>query len=400
MSPSSRPLAPPGTTVSYTVSVSNMDPFNAWDIMVNATNSAINATSLSINGNVLANYGRVNELVNCVNGGGLNIPQDQPGNLGCKGDDGPGIVHSSAVLYSNLTPAGTSGLLFNITYKTGSGSGSPVIIFKDTIANGTPNPVVYNLQNGSYGNPSAGFFMEVSPLGVKVIAGGWAIADVRLSSYGGFNGNVNLNVSGLPSPDPTVSFTPKALSLTSGIRLISVMNVTATLNARIDTYPTVKINATGAGSSHAFIITVQIIPAQAIGSIKDFSVSASSATVGQKLTVKSTIVNLGTIAGSPMTLVVIWQGFVVTNHTVTLTPNQSMSFTDTWDTTGFPPGNATLRWQIVGIAPRDLAFILYGPPENPFYLDPLFLGVLGIAVAAPSFLFFRHRSQRNSKKRR
>lgn len=398
VSPSSRPLAPPGTRVSYTVSVSNMDPFNAWDIMVNATNSAINATSLSINGNVLAKYGQITETVNCVNGGGNSIPVNQPGNLGCTGDDGPGIVHSSVVLYSYFTPAGTNGLLFNITYKTGSGTGSPVIIFKDIIANATPNPVVYNVQNGVYGNPYPGFFMEVRPIGFRVFAGGWHIADVRLSSYGGFNGNVNLTASGLPSPDTTTSFTPKALALTSGIRLTSVMNVTATLTARTATYTNVKINATGGGSSHAFLITIEITAPTAIGSIQEFSVSAMSAMVGDKLTVSSTISNIGTIPGS-LTLVVTWQGFIVKNHTITLSPQEVKAYVDTWDTSGYPPANATLTAQILNSDHKTLNFILNSPPVPPFYLDPLFLGILSVAIAAPSFLYLRHNSEQKRKKK-
>ena len=378
-----------------------MNPFNAWDIMVdtsgvvNATYSVIYPQSLSINGNVLANYGTVDEVINCVNGG-VGIATGQAGNIGCTIDDGPGRVHSAAVLERNLSPT-ISGLLFNITYKAIQGPGAALVIFNDKIANGTPSPLVYDLQIGNYGSPPPGFFMDINPKLFSVLAGGWRRADLVLTSYGGFNGNMDLNASILPSPDATMIFTPKTLTFTSGITLTSVMNVTTTLNARIATY-LVKVNATGGGVTHAITVTVVISPAAAVPIIQDFSASTQSATVGDKLTVKATIANTGTIPGPPVTLIVVWQGFVVTNHTITLSPNQSKAYSDTWDTTGYPPANATLQAQIPNQARQSLPFNLAGPPPIPFYLDPLFLGILVIAVGAPSFLYIRHRGQRKAKR--
>jgi len=85
-----------GTTVTYQVKVSQMDPFNAWDIMVMTDPLAINPVSLSITPNLLtANYSLTTlELTNCVNGSGS----------GCNAaaGDGPGVVHSAVFPLAHL----------------------------------------------------------------------------------------------------------------------------------------------------------------------------------------------------------------------------------------------------------------------------------------------------------
>src|SRR5207245_11740351 len=53
-----------GTTITYQVNVTSMDPFNGWDIYVNTNSSVLNPLSISVAGNLL---GSVNEFANCIN---------------------------------------------------------------------------------------------------------------------------------------------------------------------------------------------------------------------------------------------------------------------------------------------------------------------------------------------
>src|SRR2546428_7986639 len=57
-------------TVTYQVKVSQMDPFNTWDIQVKTDPTVLNPISLTITPNTLTgNYSiSFNELTNCVNG--------------------------------------------------------------------------------------------------------------------------------------------------------------------------------------------------------------------------------------------------------------------------------------------------------------------------------------------
>ncbi len=142
-----------GTTVTYQVKVANIDPLNGWDMMVKTDPAAINPASFTITPNLLAaNFSQiVLELIHCVNGAGT----------GCTLADGPGIVHSAAVILGPAQPptGTTSGVLFTITYTAGTGTFSLVHIMSDTITNGTGVPVAHTTQDGVYGNrpPTASF---------------------------------------------------------------------------------------------------------------------------------------------------------------------------------------------------------------------------------------------------
>src|SRR5713226_7918535 len=113
------------TVVTVQVQVAGVDPFTGWDIQVQSNQSVINPTSLSIKGNALTvNYSEiVLEAVNCVNGVNYTISH-------CDSSDGPGIVHSAAIVHQGSPPTNpVYGLLFTINYTVaGSGSYSPLKI--------------------------------------------------------------------------------------------------------------------------------------------------------------------------------------------------------------------------------------------------------------------------------
>jgi hypothetical protein len=147
-----------GTTVTYQVKVQNMDPFNGWDIKVAVDNNknALNLTSLTITPDLFqTNFNqRVDEYVNCVNGG-LGIPFNQPGNIGCTAFDGPDIAHSFGVISARPANIGmttpVNGTLFTISYVASTGILTSVRITDVLISDGTATPVPNEQVGGIYG---------------------------------------------------------------------------------------------------------------------------------------------------------------------------------------------------------------------------------------------------------
>src|SRR6266571_8099396 len=82
-----------GATINFAVKVSQMDPFNTWDIQVAVDPTVLNPTAFTITPNTLmANYsiGEL-ELTHCINGGAT-----AGGTTGCTPpSDTNGVVHSA-----------------------------------------------------------------------------------------------------------------------------------------------------------------------------------------------------------------------------------------------------------------------------------------------------------------
>src|SRR6266704_5501476 len=129
-----------GTTITYQVNVTGMDPFDGWDVVVQADLSVLDPLSISVAGNVL---GSVTQIANCVNGTGS----------GCSINDGAGGAQSAADSFS--TPIGGSGLLFTITYKVVNDGFSYLRIPAglDTIVNSGVAVAHSDSRPAVYGNP-------------------------------------------------------------------------------------------------------------------------------------------------------------------------------------------------------------------------------------------------------
>lgn len=390
--PYSRPFQPAGSIISYTIRVSNMEAFNGWDIMVISNQSSLDPQSISINSNLLSSYGSVQELANCVDGGGLSIPNGQPGNNKCNIDDGPGVAHSAAVLISGPPVGPHNGLLFNITYKTGSPPGSAIHIFNDVIASsGTSVP--HNTRDASYGKPKPDFFMRINPTTLDVIAGATLRRDVSISSLANFTGSVRLDSKVSPTPDAVVSFNPPTLTLAPDITNTSKIVIATTLSSAVSTYK-IDVNATSGSITHQIFLTLTISPARALFIIKDLSLSSASATVGDKVSVSVLLVNNGTLPG-PLTLQIVWQGYLIVQNASQILPGDSKLSVFTWNTGGFPPGSSNVTARLTTYV-KSVNFVL-APASTPFFADPLFLLVVAIVGVSSVFLFLRTRAHRTSK---
>src|SRR5256712_493080 len=265
--PPSRPNVASGTTIFFLVKVANIDPFNLWDIAIKTDAAAINPASLSNTGNLLAaNFSSTpKEPIHCVN----NVPA--AGTSCVSGIDGPGVVHSEVTI-SGVPPMikSTSGLLFNITYTTGTSTSSIVHFSKVLFSNGSPTPVAVNSQDGFYGtNPS--FTAKPNPATVTLTRGTMSQPVISLAGVNGFTGTVNLAVVSVTPPitsAPSASLNPTSVPLTSGPGS-STLTVTTTSTTPVGVY-VVKLNATGVigtiGFSQFPIVSV-LVP--------DFSVKAN-----------------------------------------------------------------------------------------------------------------------------
>jgi PKD repeat protein len=140
IAPSSQPAQAVGSTVTYRVNVTGMDPLDSWDISVKSTPAVLNPVSISVANNIV---GSVFEVANCINGVGT----------GCSINDGAGVAHSAAASPTG-TAVGGAGLAFTITYKV-AGSGFSFLTIPvglDTIAAGGVTVSHSNI-GGVYGTP-------------------------------------------------------------------------------------------------------------------------------------------------------------------------------------------------------------------------------------------------------
>ena len=129
-----------GTIIAYQVNVTGMDPFDGWDVVVQADLSVLDPLSISVAGNML---GSVTQVANCVNGTGS----------GCSINDNAGGAHSAAASFS--TPIGGSGLLFTITYRVVNDGFSYLTIPAglDVIVNSGTSVAHSDSQPAVYGHP-------------------------------------------------------------------------------------------------------------------------------------------------------------------------------------------------------------------------------------------------------
>lgn len=331
---------PVGNTVIYQVRVSNMDPFNAWDIMVKTTQSGIDPVSVSIAGNVLGTP--LLEPVNCVNGGNGG-DNSAPGNIGCGVKDGPGMVHSAAVFKDSAVP-GTSGLLFTINYKVGTGAYSPVTIFNDVIGNAGSN-VDHTTTAADYGTPP----------GILPIAN---FTWTPLDPFAGESMTFNATSSSDPNPGhKIVSYTwdfkdqSKIEPHTSPILnhtfagpgsspLIGNFSVTLTVTDDL-----------GLDGSVTHLVIIKNLPFHDIA-VRSIDVPKDNWIIpGTPVTINVTVINQGTFPEKGFNLTVTvdntvllplvnYTGGLATNHRITVGPW-------TWNTSGRPVGTYGVKAELM-----------------------------------------------------
>jgi hypothetical protein len=370
-----------GTTVTYQVKVSQIDPFNAWDIKVATDPSALNPVSISITPNTLtANYSlTLLELTNCVNGSGT----------GCNtaGGDGPGVAHSAVFpLGAPPSVASVSGVLFTITYTAGTGPASALTIFNDVIASAGVN-LIHTTFPGTYGTVQAqDFTISANPTSQNLTAppGGTVTSLISVGAVGGFGGSVSLSAS--PSPQGqgvTASLDLSTVTAPGGTNL----HIVAFSNATAGPY-TIIVNGTATIGRLTVMHSAQVV-LKVNPSIPDYIVAINPnpltvlASYNGTTTVTVTSINnfVGTVTLSAVTSPINILGDPVptlSSSSLTLAKNQSQSVTmqvQTFPLTPVPAPSPSGLYAIILIANS----------------GPLTHSALGVVKVTPA-VFFLHLS--------
>jgi hypothetical protein len=248
ISPPVQPAAVVGSTVTYEVMVAQMDPFNAWDILVKTDPAILRPVDFNITPNTLtANYTVPElELAHCVNGTGTGCDPSK--------GDGPGVVHSAVFPQGSPPPVSSvGGILFTITYVSISNLGSSAVtIISQAIANGGTALVRVTVTDGFYGS-SPDFSVTIDPTSLTIPQGSTATGTVTVTSRNGFAGNVTFISDQLV----TSLVNPPVVRLTSDGTAISKLLISITRCITPGGYIT-SILATSGSHAHQSNLVVSV----------------------------------------------------------------------------------------------------------------------------------------------
>src|SRR5579859_5679925 len=138
------------------------------------------------------------------------------------------------------------------------------------------------VKNRRYLASSQNFSLTASPSSQTVTAGGSTSYTASVSPSNGFNGSVNLSVSGVPS-GATGSFTPTSISGGSGS---STLSVRTTLSTPAGTYTLTATGTSGTLSHNATVTLVVNPPPQVAAPI--FNPGGGSYSAAQSVTISTT----------------------------------------------------------------------------------------------------------------
>ncbi len=168
--------------------------------------------------------------------------------------------------------------------------------------NSSGDNIYFTFKSAPFQAPAPDFQLSVSPSSRTVVQGSSATYDVTVTPLNGFNGNVTLDASGLPT-GATANFQPASFNLTNASPQTSTLTITTT--GSTTTGPsTFNVNATSGALSHSAQAGLNVAaPADADISVSQ-SVSPNPAQVGVDLKYTITVTNNGPASASTPTLTV------------------------------------------------------------------------------------------------
>jgi hypothetical protein len=257
INPTNSPLQGVNGKFQVQVKVTNVDPYNGWDVEVWTDPSVINATSLSIVGSDLTvnATATVIELTNCINGRGN----------GCNAvaGDGPGVAHSAAAGQGSPPASTAVGLLFTINYTVvGPGGYSPLQFKRVTMSNGSSGQVQVARVDGSYGRQMGPFFgITSSQPSLNVTRGSSVNSTIILVSFQHFKGNVtfsySISVNG--ATGITAAFTPARVKLADGGTNETFMTISTSVSTPTPFFVVTIMGSNGTLYRNTFV-SVSVIP--------------------------------------------------------------------------------------------------------------------------------------------
>ncbi len=270
-----------------------------------------------------------------------------PGAVSLKATSSPtGLTTSFSAPSVTLTAGGTGTSTLTITAPTGTAPVAYTVTVNGTATVGGV-PVTHLATTSVTVTPGApaDFTIAASPASPSSIpAGSSATSTITLNSQG-FTGSITLAAStATPVTGLTFGFGTNPVSLAAGGTSTSVLTIATTASTPAGTY-TITVTGIGTGvPSHSATVTVVVVNAPNLA-VTSVTVSTSSATIGQKVTITVGVTNIGTVDVS-FTVRVFWGSAKVTEENHTLSAGQPATYTLTWDTTQYGAGTATISARI------------------------------------------------------
>src|SRR6266566_768941 len=137
--PDAQPIATPGSTVTFKVSVANMPVFAGWDVYVRSDPSVLKPTTITLGNFMPAGF----EVTHCINGIGTS----------CTQNDKTGVAHDS---FASFGLVSGTGALFTITYTAVAGPGTMVSFPESVTGNSGLNALFDTSGNNITGVPEIG----------------------------------------------------------------------------------------------------------------------------------------------------------------------------------------------------------------------------------------------------
>ena len=383
ISPASQPALSKGSTFKLQVNVSNIDPFDTWDIYVTSDTSSIKPTAVSVSGNI----GSATEFVNCVNGVGN----------GCTIIDGAGVAHSEATINSGL--ASGSGLLFTITYQVvGDGYSFITITAGRDLLYLSGILVSHLTLDGSYGN---------TPTNLPV-------ADFTISPAAPVsNGTLTLNVTSVSDPNQGASITTYAWtiinagggSITNVTRapiMVHRLGVSEFGDLIVTLVVTDSLGLSSRATTHLVAVSEQILHRLVVNAIR--ATPTDNILAGTQVNITVSILNKGTVSEKGFNVTILLEGVVLRtfdDNTTVILRGHTVGRSFLLSTTGWQPGT----YDLVATASNDTRanayltlriIIPYQGAPIPFTV-PEFIGLIVsvlVALGLVRFLLARSREKR------
>ncbi len=245
ISPQTQSNLTPGSTVTVSVTTTNMPTFSGWDIAIKTNNAVFNPQSLT----VMETFGGTFQATtNCINGSGL----------GCSGNDGAGIAH---VTLFTITYRVVSGPTTDITYANSPSEPSSVTDpsgFTLVDCGATPNQC---LTGSATVSSLPDFSIFANPVFVTTRVGVAGTSTITVSPSNGFIGDVALT-----SDNSACTLTPPTATGAPGT---STLSCTFTIDGTV----TVTVTGTIGSLTHSTTVTI---------STSTVSVQSLAATTNQK----------------------------------------------------------------------------------------------------------------------
>ncbi len=360
-----------------------MDPFNGWDVAVavDYSKNALNLTSLTITPNLfVVNYSQpVTEFINCVNGG-VGIPFNAPGNIGCGVFDGPDIAHSAGVI--SARPPMTSpvnGTLFTVSYMASAGNLTSVRITDVTLANGFGTPVPNQPLGGIYG---AGKLPLVNFTWTPALPAPGQLVTFNASSTTDPN-------KGAKIVSYEWKFEPGSTPVSSTINSVQhAFNSEFPLGVNVVLTVTDDLGISNSVSKSVFVVRV---PSDDLAVLAMQIGQEDNIPIGTIVNVKVSVDNVGTLPekGWYLNFTVEGQVIRVVQYNTTLARGADVVISVNWNTAGLNPGSYKVTAQIPALRAPNGTIIEQETANNLKYrivrLVPFYTGSL-LSLSLPETL--------------